>query len=950
VGDNWERVQEIFLQAADLSDGDRGAFLDHACNGNAALRQEVESLLSAEGIGPAVLEAAIQSEAASIVDEEDLAATHLGPYRVLQEIGRGGMGRVYKARDTRLRRNVALKVLPESFARETERLHRFEQEARAVAALNHPNILAIFDTGQDNGSPFLVSELLEGENMRAVLERGPLSQRRAVEYGVQIAHGLAAAHERGVVHRDLKPENIFVTKDGHIKILDFGLAKLASSAATPDSSGGSSRTSPGMVMGTAGYMAPEQVRGETVDARTDIFAFGAVLYEMLSGRRAFRRGTAADTMTAILNEDPPELLQTARLVSPALDLIVRRCLEKGPGQRFQSAKDLSFALGSLSGTASTAARLAKTPKKLAWGLACAFAAAILTTAAATWFIARRPTSEVRMQFAIPVNGEVSHMALSGDASMLAFVAPDENSEVPMLYVQRLGSPEARRLAGTDGASYPFWSPDGAYVAFFANGKLQKVSVAGGAPQSLASVLAARGGSWGARNVIVYAADAGGGLWRVDADGTGAQPLTAGLLGQNEGTHRWPVFLPDGNQFLFWGGSFGDPKSDHDSGIFSSSLEAKDKRLLVHCHSSFGITSRQLIFGNEARQLVSIAFDPSNATVSGGADVIAGLVGFQPSILWAALTAAQNGTVVYNTSSGAPTSVLTWIDRSGKEIGRLGLPGIMANPAISPDGSRVALDISDKKANTVEVWIERIDGSASTRFTFGGFDDVVPVWSHDGVAIAYRKESATGPVLVVKNATGLNPEKDVLETISTDDVIPTSWSADGKQILYVHSQESDLASDLEIGSLIGGKPSSALAGQGHKTNGQISPDGKWLAYASDESGDWEVYVTSFPGSSGKWQISRGGGTEPRWRGDGREIFYLAPGGMMTAVPVSTIGTFSSGSSVALFQLHGRAPISSTDIFSYDVTKDGKRFLVNRYVKPERMTPLTVVLNAGTKSPN
>jgi Tol biopolymer transport system component len=939
---HWERVQEIFLKAVDLPQGDRADFLDEACNRDSSLRREVESLLAADGTEPAALEAAIQSEAASIVGDA-LPDTHLGPYRLVEEIGYGGMGRVYRARDTRLRRDVAVKVLPEFFAREPERLRRFEQEARAVAALNHPNVVAIFDTGQNNGSPFLICELLEGETMREVLDRGPLSQRKAVDYGVQIAHGLAAAHEKGIVHRDLKPENIFVTKDGHIKILDFGLAKIAPRARTPDSSVMSSHTLPGVVMGTSGYMAPEQVRGEAMDARTDIFAFGAVLYEMLCGQRAFRRSTAADTMTAILTQDPPALAEGTQFVSPWLDLIVRRCLEKHPEQRFQSAKDLSFALGALSGTSDTAARMGGTPKKLAWGVACGFAAAILITAAATWFIARRATSGVQMQFAIPVNVEASHMALSLDGSLLAFVAPDENSEVPMLYVQSLGSPEARQLSRTEGARYPFWSPDGAYVAFFANGTLQKISLTGGAPQYLASVLAARGGSWGKRNVIVYAPDASGGLWRVNADGSGNRPLTDRLLDKDEGTHRWPVFLPDGNHFLFWGGSFTDPKSAHESGIFVSSLDAKDKRLLIHCHSSFGITSKQLAYANDSQQLVSLAFDPSDATVSGSEEVMAGLVGFQPAVLWAALATAQNGTVVYNVSSGAARSVLTWMDRSGKEIGRLGSPAVMANPAISPDGSRVALDISDRKAN--EVWIERINGSNSTRLTFDAFDDAVPIWSRDGTRIVYRKESAPGPYLALKKASGLDPEEDLLQVPSPDDAIPTSWSPDGAQILYMRGRS--MGSDLEVVSASGGRPSPFIPGQGHKTNGQISPDGKWLAYASDESGDWEVYVTTFPGASGKWQISRGGGTEPRWRGDGKEIFYLAPGGMITAEPVISSGTFSFGSPVPLFQFHGRAPISSSDIFSYDVTKDGKKFLVNRYVRPEKVMPLSVVLEVAAK---
>ncbi len=408
------------------------------------------------------------------------SGTKLGPYEIQSPLGAGGMGEVYRARDTRLGRDVALKILPESFARETDRLHRFEQEARAVAALNHPNILAIFDTGQNNGSPFLVSELLEGETLRGVLDRGAVQQRKTIDYGVQIAQGLAAAHEKGIVHRDLKPEHIFVTRDARIKILDFGLAKLAQKASAAAADDGvtltSSHTAAGVVMGTASYMAPEQVRGEAADPRTDIFAFGALLYEMLSGNRAFRRDTPAETMTAVLKEDPPELSDPGRPISPALDRIVRRCLEKDPEQRFQSAKDLSFALSALSGTDSSGtARIAEARRTIPPLLGVAVAMALVIGAGVAWLVRKGPAPTTRMEFAISVPGEVSHMALSADGSMLAFVSPDENSGQPVISVQRIGSPTVIQLSGTEGASFPFWSPDRANLAFFANGKRDMAS-------------------------------------------------------------------------------------------------------------------------------------------------------------------------------------------------------------------------------------------------------------------------------------------------------------------------------------------------------------------------------------------------------------------------------------------------------------------------------------------
>jgi len=860
------------------------------------------------------------------------------------------MGEVYRVTDTRLGREVALKILPESFAREADRLHRFEQEARAVAALNHPNILALFDIGQHNGTPFLVSELLTGESLRVDLDQGALPQRKTIEYGVQIAHGLAAAHEKGIVHRDLKPENVFVTRDGRIKILDFGLAKLAQSVGTgPDElTLTSSHTAAGVVMGTASYMAPEQVRGEATDPRTDIFAFGALLYEMLSGVRAFRRDTPAETMTAVLKEDPPELSDSILLVSAALERIVRRCLEKNPEQRFQSARDLSFALSALSGTdASGAARAAAVPRRIPLLLWFAVGLAVTAVSAATWLVSRRRVAATRMQFAIAVPGEVSHLALSRDGSMLVFVAPEENSGLPMLYVQRLGSGNPTRLPGTEDASYPFWSPDGANVAFFAHGKLQKIAVSGGTPQVLANVLAARGGSWGRRDVILYAPNAESAIWRVNPDGTGAAPVTQSVKAEQDQSNRWPVFLPDGNHFLFWAGNFGNSNNDRFSGIYASSLDGKERKLVTLCHSSFSYDAGHLFYANDGRQLVSVAFDTSSATATGSTSMVASVVGYHPSTFWAVLTAADNGTLVYNASAGAALSVLTWMDRAGKELERVGEPGVLANPTISPDGRRVVLDISDQKANNVDVWLESTNGAGNSRFTFDPAEEVVGAWSRDGSTLAYRSSLADGAALFLKRATGLEREKMQFRAPASDDTVPNSWSLDDRQILCTHQNPSGYY--LELIPVSGGEPTRFLSSKGSETNGQISPDGKWAAYASDESGNWEIYVTSFPGAAGKWQVSRGGGTEPRWRGDGKEIFYIGPGGVLTAVPVSSERGFSTGTPSTLFQIRGRAPISSTDVFTYDVAKDGKRFLVNRYVKPDHVAPLTILLQIAADSP-
>ncbi len=556
----------------------------------------------------------------------------------------------------------------------------------------------------------------------------------------------------------------------------------------------------------------------------------------------------------------------------------------------------------------------------------------------------RPGPPVRMQFAIAIPGEVSHMALSRDGSMLAFVSPEEKSGIPMLYVQRIGSPTATVLPGTDGATYPFWSPDGAYVAFFANGKLEKVAVAGGPPQMLTTVLSARGGSWGRHDVIIYSPDATTPIWRVNADGTGRAQVTE-IAGSDNVTHRWPSFLPDGNHFLFFSSNFSNPKDDRTSGIYLGSLDQKGKKLVALCRSSFGYDSGHLFYADDERQLVSVPFDTSTATLSGSPNVIATSVGFQPSTYWTALTVAGNGTLIYNTSRGGSRSALTWIDRTGKEVGRVGEPGVMANPSLSPDGSRVAVDISDEKANNVDVWIENVNAPGSSRFTFDPAEEVAAVWSRDGKTVAYRFNRDGRARIELKAATGLEAEKEILRVSLTDDVIPNSWSPDDKQILW--TRQIATGSKIYLVPVAGGESKAFLSGSGSQSNGQISPDGKWVAYASDESGNWEIYVTTFPGAAGKWQVSSGGGVEPRWRGDGKEIFYIGSTGMLTAVPVNAGATFSSGTPTPLFQIHGRAPISSTDAFSYDVAKDGQRFLVNRYVKPDQIAPLNIVLNAGAQ---
>jgi Tol biopolymer transport system component len=874
----------------------------------------------------------------------------LGPYEVVAPLGAGGMGEVYRARDTRLGRDVAIKVLPETLAKDADRLQRFEQEARVLGALNHPNLLAIYDVGNERGLQYLVAELLEGKSLRERLNEGALPQRKVAEYSTKIANGLAAAHEKSIVHRDLKPENIFVTADEQLKVLDFGLAKYGAELAGsgPTMTHAAAETAPGTVMGTVGYMSPEQVRGQAADSRSDIFSFGTILYEMATGKKAFTGDSAVETMGAILKSDPPEIDLEKSKVPPGLERILRHCLEKNPADRFQSARDLGFALTALSGTGATAA-LATVDEKSrrvwsGWVWALGGVAAVL--ALALVMAMRGPREGAGQQeFAIPLHGEANHPALSADGTMLAYTTPDESSGESVINVQKVGTHVVTTLRGTEGASYPFWSPDNQWVAFYADGKLKKVAVNGGTPQILTMAPNGRGGSWGSKNVILFAPQTGMAIWRINPDGTHAENLTSQMMLPTESSHRWPVFLPDGEHYLFWGGDFANLDNDTQSGVYLTSLGAKDRKRVLLSHSNAGYANGQIVFWEKGKGLVAAKFDVPSGAVGEEKKVIGEGVGYQVSTYYAAFSVGENGTVVYNPSEGATTSVLAWMDRSGKELSRLGEPGQIANPTLSPDGNYVAVDRNDIRVKNVDLWIEDVKRGTASRFTFDPAEEVTPVWARDGQRIAYRAVKVA-TMVKVKNVKGTEPEKVVYATQLgvAEEYIVNAWSADDQEILCT-AQTDKSTTALQLVAVNGSGVKPFVSGDANYSNGQFSPDGKWVAYASNESGDWEIYVTTYPGAAGKWQVSRGGGTEPRWRGDGKEIFYIGPHGELTAVEVNAGETFSAGTPLKLFAFQARAEISSTDLFTYDVTKDGTKFIVNRYVRPEVIEPLVLLLRAG-----
>ena len=874
------------------------------------------------------------------------AATRLGPYEIIAPLGAGGMGEVYRARDTRLGRDVAIKVLPPSFSADSDRLHRFEQEACAAGALNHPNILVIHHIDTYEGSPYIVSELLEGETLRHRLSGAKLAQRRVIDYACQIAHGLAAAHEKGIVHRDLKPDNIFLTKDERVKILDFGLAKLTQ----PDGSQSQTEiptrrvdTNPGVLMGTVGYMSPEQVRGKSVDHRSDIFSFGTILYEMLSGHRAFHGESAADTMSAILKEDPPELSDTNKSISPALERLVNHCLEKNPEARFHSARDLAFALEALSGSSPTSAQTTAiasfTPRRMTRReliLASVAAVAVLAAVVMTALYFRRAPTEahaVRFPISPPEKTGFNSFAISPDGLRLAFVATDASGK-NLLWVRPLDSINAQQLPGTEEATSPFWSPDSRFIGFFTAGKLKKIEVTSGTVQTLCNAVVPRGGTWSRDGVIVFAPTPNDPLYQVSVAGGEPTPLTKLDPSRQEASHRWPYFLPDGHHLLY--SLSGGPQSQ---GIYVTSLDGKDSRRLINVGNSIVAFASPgyLLFRREAT-LMAQAFDPDKLYLSGEPFPVAEQVGYDVASFQSFFSVSQTGVLVYSSGSTGKTQ-LTWIDRAGKEVGLVDQPRSFVRPSLSPDGKRVVVDGVDLQANR-DVWIIELASGNQTRFTFDPGTDIFAIWSPDGSRIVFASDREGPRNLYQKSASGAGKEELLLKTgLNT---FPMDWSADGKFILYVASDPKTKL-DTWVLPLFGDqKPFPFLQTEANERNAKFSPNGRWIAYTSDESGINQIYVQSFPDSGGKRQVSTNGGYHLAWRSDGKEFFYISSDKKIMAVDVKTDGpTFEVGTPKALFEV--RVPSFNSAQAQFAVAADGQKFLVANTAGEITSAPINVVLN-------
>jgi serine/threonine protein kinase len=886
--------------------------------------------------------------------------TTLGRYEIHSLIGAGGMGEVYLARDPKINRDVAIKVLPSAFSEDKERLARFEQEAQAAGALNHPNILSIYDVDSVNGTTYVVSELLEGETLRDMMGNTPMAVRRAINYALQAAHGLAAAHEKGIIHRDLKPENLFVTADGRVKILDFGLAKLIETNGEGISTELPTRkinTSAGAVMGTAGYMSPEQLRGRSVDPRTDIFSFGTVLYEMLSGKKAFQRDSAADTISAILREDPPDLTESNSNVNPGLERVVRRCLEKNREERFHSASDLAFALESLttvhnfeSGTAIMTAESAEhaVPKKsyrnwIIWALAGLFAATLISLV--SLYFVWRPAQAQTLRFTIPppdkfTMGEAP--AISPDGRRLAFVVIGTEG-TPVLAVRSMDSLENTILSGTDTANFPFWSPDGRSIGFFAGGKLKRVDASGGPVQTLADASGdARGGSWGPDGTIIFTPNVLTPVMKVASTGGAVTEVTR-LEEKKLTSHRWPQFLPDGRRFLFYGRG-PDMASE---GIYAGSLDSAEVKFIVATrmlatYVKDSVGKGHLAFMQE-QTLVLQPFDAATLTLSGEpTPLVSGVLGYPSEFgptAYSAFSFSNDGKLVYK-SGGKQISQPGWYDRSGRLLETVLQPGLYHEPSLSPDAKKVVFGKSDDGSQ--DLWIYDFERKTNTRFTFDPAADVSSTWSQDGATIAFSSNRSGHFSLYRKSANGGGSDEPLL--ILQNDGFADDFSPDGKYLLFEYNSGAEFKFDIWLLPLTGeAKPQPYIQTPFLESHSQFSPDGKWIAYSSDESGRAEIFVQPFPATGGKWQVSMGGGDQVQWRQDGKELYYISADRKLMAVPINTAGTFEPGQAAPLFQTAVPVTNLTDDRNHFVSTEIGQKFLINTVVDGALAAPLTVVVN-------
>ena len=866
------------------------------------------------------------------------AGEHLGPYEIIALLGSGGMGEVYKARDRRLDRTVAIKVLSAHIDSADTR-DRFNREARTVSSLTHPNICALYDVGSKDDALYLVMEYLEGETLAARLTRGPLPVEKVFEYGIQIADALDHAHRHGVVHRDLKPGNVMITRSG-AKLLDFG---LATTLAFPETSRVSQISTHSMtIVGTAQYMAPELLEGKEADARSDIFAFGALLYEMATGRRAFQGNTQAVIIAGILEREPPPISSLDLRMPLALTHLVQTCLSKDPEERRQSAHDVLLELKWMAQDVSQLGGPALVPRRVKrarrlWIAASGLAAVALVLG---WlYYQRRPEELPMVRTSVLAPEKTTFVAsslpaISSDGRKLAFASSAERRG--QLWVRELDSLAANAVAGTEGANDPFWSPDGRAVAFFAAGKLKKVELRGGPAVVLCDALQGRGGTWSPNGTIVFAPNTNGPLYRVPSTGGNPTPVTTLDQSREEVSHRFPWFLPDGHHFLFTGRST-DPAKN---AIYVGDTESNQQRRIAPVSSNAAYAPPGFLLFVRERVLMAQFFNARSFQLSGEPFPIAEPVDFITGNVQGSFSVSQNGTLAYYSAGAGLNSRLTWFDRGGKALGNVGPAGSYFAPALSPDGGTLAADILDSQTGTYDLWLYDLARNTGSRFTTDPKHDDHPIWSPDGTRIAFSSDRKGHYDLYQKSVNGAEKEELLLE--SPLPKFPSDWSKDGRFIVYYQldpKTKFDLWLLPRSGDAGSRKPVPLLQTPFNESWAKISPDGRWLAYTSDETGSSEVYVQSFPSLGGKWKVSVDGGSRPVWRRDGKELFYIGTNLKLMAATVKPGSSFQTSSSKPLFDTR----LTSSRLF--DVSQDGRFLVINPIEEPT--PPMTVVVNWNSK---
>jgi eukaryotic-like serine/threonine-protein kinase len=869
----------------------------------------------------------------------------LASYEITALLGKGGMGEVYRARDNKLKRDVAIKILPDEFSRDDDRVSRFQREAEVLASLNHPNIAQIYGLEESGSARCIVMELVEGETLADRVARGPIPVEETLNIAHQIAEALEAAHERSIIHRDLKPANVKVTPDGKVKLLDFGLAKAfegTPAVTTLSNSPTLVHTVPGsnaeVIIGTAAYMSPEQARGFAADQRSDVFSFGCVLYEMLTGKQAFHGDTVSDILASVLAREPNFALLPANLNSKIPELL-RRSLEKNPRRRWYAVGDLRFEIEAAltAPTVSAAANLnvTTTHKRREWAIGAVAALTIVALAILLFRdLNRSEPAEVQFQVVTPPTTGAASMAVSPDGRKLVFLGSDQRRT--QLFLRALDSANAQALPGTEGAAYPFWSPNSRSIGFFADGKLKRIDVQGRGVQEVARALLGGGGTWNQNDVILFNGSPTSGIFRVPAAGGPVIEVTR-LDSPPSIRHLFPYFLPDGRHFLFYAGGGPDPQ-----GVYWGDLESKDRvRLFDSDSASVYSPSGYLLFIRQ-NTLFAQRFDAARRALLGDPFSVAEQAAFDAPNIGA--ISAGAGLLAYRTGGSSATRQLVWFDRSGKLLGDAAPPDEFSpnNLQLSTDGGRVALD---RRVNgNLDVWVLEPARRITTRYTFHPAVDVAPVWSPDGDRMVFTSARNGTIGLYLKSSSGAGNEDLLLE--SPDPKVVNDWSQDGRFIIYRNSDPKN-GQDLWVLPLFGDrKPYPFLATPFNEADAQFSPDMRWVVYQSDESGQYQIYVQPFPGPGGKWQVSSAGGTQPRWNRNGRELFYIAADGKLMSVSIETTTgsqTFKASTPVELFTSHTVEASPNTQRAQYAVSPDGLRFLMNVPVDSADVSPITVVLN-------